>query len=562
MVKAVVGANWGDEGKGKITDMLAKEADIIVRFQGGANAGHTIVNDYGKFALHTLPSGVFYGHTTSVIGNGVALNIPVLMKEIQSIVERGVPKPKILVSDRAQMVMPYHILFDQYEEERLGGKSFGSTKSGIAPFYSDKYAKIGFQVSELFDEELLKEKVVRIAETKNVLLEHLYHKPLINPDELLETLHEYRDTIAPYVCDVSSYLDQAIKEGKTILLEGQLGTLKDPDHGIYPMVTSSSTLAAYGAIGAGIPPYEIKQIVTVCKAYSSAVGAGAFVSEIFGDEADELRRRGGDGGEFGATTGRPRRMGWFDCVASKYGCRLQGTTDVAFTVLDVLGYLDEIPVCVGYEIDGEVTTDFPTTAKLEKAKPVLGMVLVNWDPHAAFQELGFDEKTEEAVGNATVYSDAWNESDRSVLDAEEQLAVFVQNAPEYEKEIRLFWENVARAIYQYDYSRAWIRELKQKGYHVYILSNYGKWTYEHTAEALSFLSDVDGQVFSFEVHQIKPEPEIYRTLLDKFNLVADECVFLDDRRENIEAAETQGIHTVLFTTYQDALEKLKTYGVM
>ena len=371
MVKAVVGANWGDEGKGKITDMLAKEADIIVRFQGGANAGHTIVNDYGKFALHTLPSGVFYGHTTSVIGNGVALNIPVLMKEIQFIVERGVPKPKILVSDRAQMVMPYHILFDQYEEERLGGKSFGSTKSGIAPFYSDKYAKIGFQVSELFDEELLKEKVVRIAETKNVLLEHLYHKPLINPDELLETLHEYRDTIAPYVCDVSSYLDQAIKEGKTILLEGQLGTLKDPDHGIYPMVTSSSTLAAYGAIGAGIPPYEIKQIVTVCKAYSSAVGAGAFVSEIFGDEADELRRRGGDGGEFGATTGRPRRMGWFDCVASKYGCRLQGTTDVAFTVLDVLGYLDEIPVCVGYEIDGEVTTDFPTTAKLEKAKPVL-----------------------------------------------------------------------------------------------------------------------------------------------------------------------------------------------
>lgn len=371
MVKAVVGANWGDEGKGKITDMLAKEADIIVRFQGGANAGHTIVNDYGKFALHTLPSGVFYQHTTSVIGNGVALNIPVLFEEIRSIVDRDVPMPKILVSDRAQIVMPYHILFDQYEEERLGGKSFGSTKSGIAPFYSDKYAKIGFQVSELFDEELLQEKVVRIAEAKNVLLEHLYHKPLIVPEELLTTLHEYRDMVAPYVCDVSLYLDQALKEGKTVLLEGQLGTLKDPDHGIYPMVTSSSTLAAYGAIGAGIPPYEIKQIVTVCKAYSSAVGAGAFVSEIFGEDADELRRRGGDGGEFGATTGRPRRMGWFDCVASKYGCRLQGTTDVAFTVLDVLGYLDEIPVCVGYEIDGEVTTDFPTTAMLEKAKPVL-----------------------------------------------------------------------------------------------------------------------------------------------------------------------------------------------
>lgn len=371
MVKAVVGANWGDEGKGKITDMMAEDADIIIRFQGGANAGHTIVNDYGKFALHTLPSGVFYSHTTSIIGNGVALNIPVLFQEIKSITDRNVPMPKILVSDRAQMVMPYHILFDQYEEERLGGKSFGSTKSGIAPFYSDKYAKIGFQVSELFDDELLEEKVKRICETKNVLLEHLYHKPLLKPEELLDSLHEYKEMVEPYVCDVSAYLDKALKEGKNILLEGQLGTLKDPDHGIYPMVTSSSTLAAYGAIGAGIPPYEIKEIVTVCKAYSSAVGAGAFVSEIFGEEADELRRRGGDGGEFGATTGRPRRMGWFDCVASKYGCRLQGTTDVAFTVLDVLGYLDEIPVCVGYDIDGEVTTDFPVTAKLEKAKPVL-----------------------------------------------------------------------------------------------------------------------------------------------------------------------------------------------
>lgn len=377
MVKAVVGANWGDEGKGKITDMLAKNADYIVRYQGGANAGHTIVNEYGKFALHTLPSGVFYDHTTSVIGNGVALNIPLLFKEIQSLVEKGVSMPKILVSDRAQIVMPYHILFDQYEEERLGKKSFGSTKSGIAPFYSDKYAKIGFQVSELFDEEGLKEKVERVVEQKNVILEHMYHKPLIDAKKLLETLHQYRDMVEPFVADVSTILNNAIKEDKTILLEGQLGTLKDTDHGIYPMVTSSSTLAAYGAIGAGIPPYEIKQIITVCKAYSSAVGAGAFVSEIFGDEADELRKRGGDGGEYGATTGRPRRMGWFDCVASKYGCRMQGTTDVAFTVLDVLGYLDEIPICVGYEIDGEVTTDFPVTHLLEKAKPVF-KVLPGW----------------------------------------------------------------------------------------------------------------------------------------------------------------------------------------
>ncbi len=371
MVKAVVGANWGDEGKGKITDMLARETDIIVRFQGGANAGHTIINNYGKFALHTLPSGVFYDHTTSIIGNGVALDIPVLFREVQSIIEKGVPMPKILVSDRAQMVMSYHKNFDAYEEERLGGKSFGSTKSGIAPFYSDKYAKIGFQVSELFDEELLKEKVECVATQKNVLLEHLYHKPLITPEALFEELMEYKKMVEPFVCDTALFLHNAMKEGKNILLEGQLGSLKDPDHGIYPMVTSSSTLAGFGAVGAGIPPYEIREIITVCKAYSSAVGAGAFVSEIFGEEADELRRRGGDSGEFGATTGRARRMGWFDCVASKYGCRMQGTTGVAFTVLDVLGYLEEIPVCTGYEIDGEVTKEFPPTYLLERAKPVL-----------------------------------------------------------------------------------------------------------------------------------------------------------------------------------------------
>ena len=378
MVKAVVGANWGDEGKGKITDAMAKEADLVVRFQGGANAGHTIVNNYGKFALHTLPSGVFYEHIHNIIGPGVALNIPVFVKEIESVIERGVPKPKIMVSERAQMVMSYHILFDQYEEERLGGKSFGSTKSGIAPFYSDKYAKIGFQVSELFDEKILDEKVVRVCETKNVLLEHLYHKPLLKPEELKKELLGYREMIEPYVSDTSAFLWQAVQKGQNILLEGQLGSLKDPDHGIYPMVTSSSTLAAFGAIGAGIPPYEIKKVITVCKAYSSAVGAGAFVSEIFGEEADELRRRGGDGGEYGVTTGRPRRMGWFDVVASKYGCQVQGTTDVAFTVLDVLGYLEEIPVCVGYEVDGNVTTTFPPTVKLEKAKPVFE-VLPGWN---------------------------------------------------------------------------------------------------------------------------------------------------------------------------------------
>lgn len=373
MIKAIVGANWGDEGKGKITDMLSQEADIIIRFQGGSNAGHTIKNNYGKFALHMLPSGVFYDHTTSILGNGVALNIPYMCKELDSLVKGGVPMPKILVSDRAQILMPYHILFDECEEERLAGKAFGSTKSGIAPFYSDKYAKIGFQVQELFmDEAELRDKVERICLQKNIILKHLYHKPELDPDDIMNTLMEYKEMIAPYVCDVSEYLHEAIESGKNILLEGQLGALKDPDHGIYPMVTSSSTLAAYGAIGAGVPPYEIKEIITVVKAYSSAVGGGAFVSEILDEvEAEELRKRGGDGGEYGVTTGRPRRVGWFDAVATKYGCMTQGTTEVAFTVLDPLGYLDEIPVCVGYEIDGEVTDRFPCTSKLEKAKPVL-----------------------------------------------------------------------------------------------------------------------------------------------------------------------------------------------
>ena len=373
MIKAIVGANWGDEGKGKITDMLSREADIIIRFQGGSNAGHTIKNNYGKFALHMLPSGVFYQHTTNILGNGVALNIPYLCSEIQALVKKGVPEPKILVSDRAQILMPYHILLDEYEEERLAGKAFGSTKSGIAPFYSDKYAKIGFQVQELFAEEaVLREKVERVLQQKNILLKHLYGKPELSSEEIMKTLMEYREMVKPYVCDVSLFLEEALRSGKDILLEGQLGALKDPDHGIYPMVTSSSTLAAYGAIGAGVPPYRIEEIITVVKAYSSAVGGGAFVSEILDEaEAEELRKRGGDGGEYGATTGRPRRVGWFDAVATRYGCMIQGTTQVAFTVLDPLGYLDEIPVCTGYEIDGEITTRFPCTTRLEKAKPVL-----------------------------------------------------------------------------------------------------------------------------------------------------------------------------------------------
>lgn len=372
MIKAIVGANWGDEGKGKITDVEAAQSDIVIRFQGGSNAGHTIINNYGKFALHQLPSGVFYSHITNIIGNGVALSVENLIKELKSLEERGVPKPNIIISDRAQLVMPYHIQLDSFEEARLSSHSFGSTKSGIAPFYSDKFAKIGFQISELYDDEAgLKEKIDHVITLKNVLYEHLYQQPKLTVDEVYEKLMEYRKLLEPYVADTFSFLHQAVKDGKNILLEGQLGALKDPDFGIYPMVTSSSTLAGYGAIGAGLPPYEIKEIITVVKAYSSAVGAGEFVSEIFGDTADELRRRGGDGGEYGATTGRPRRMGWLDLVASRYGCQVQGATSVALTVLDVLGYLDEIPVCVAYELNGKRIDSFPSTVQLKHCKPVI-----------------------------------------------------------------------------------------------------------------------------------------------------------------------------------------------
>ena len=370
MVRAIVGANWGDEGKGKITDMFAEQSDIVIRFQGGANAGHTIINEHGRFALHLMPSGVCYEHTTCVIGNGVALDINKFINELEQVKKAGL-NPKLLVSERCQILMPYHIKLDEYEEERLGKNAFGSTKSGIAPFFSDKFSKIGIQVNELFDDEVLRAKLANICTLKNLALEHIYHKPLLDEEELYNTCMEYKEKIAPYVCDTHKYLADAIKEGKNILLEGQLGTLKDPDFGIYPMVTSSSTLAGYGAVGAGIPPHKIEDIVVVTKAYSSAVGAGEFVSEIFGDEAQELRIHGGDKGEFGATTGRPRRVGWFDCVASKYGIECQGATQVVMTALDCLSYLEEIKVCVGYEIDGEITKDFPVTPLLKKAKPVL-----------------------------------------------------------------------------------------------------------------------------------------------------------------------------------------------
>ena len=399
MVKAIVGANWGDEGKGKITDMLAETSDVVIRFQGGANAGHTIINDYGRFALHILPSGSFYPHITNIIGNGVALDARKLVDELKSLTSQGVPAPNLIVSERAQLLMPYHVLQDTYEEERLGGRAFGSTKSGIAPFYSDKYAKIGFQVSDLFDDkDSIMERIDHVLGLKNVLYTELYHQKPLDREEVYAKLMEYKEALAPYVADTTTLLHNAVKEGKTVLLEGQLGSLKDPDLGIYPMVTSSSPLAGYGAVGAGgIPPYAIQEIVTVVKAYSSAVGAGEFVSEIFGDEAEELRRRGGDGGEYGATTGRPRRMGWLDLVAARYGCMVQGTTAVAFTVLDALGYLDEIPVCVGYELNGKRIDNFPPTSQLKHCKPILE-VLPGWKC-----DIGGIKKYEDLPENARKY---------------------------------------------------------------------------------------------------------------------------------------------------------------
>lgn len=376
MVKAIVGANWGDEGKGKITDLLAETSDVVIRFQGGANAGHTIINDYGRFALHILPSGIFYPHVTNIIGNGVALDAAKLIKELGDITAQGIPQPNLIISERCQLLLPYHILQDTYEEERLAGQAFGSTKSGIAPFYSDKYAKIGVQVCDLFDEPRLRQKLTHALEIKNVLFEHLYHKPALKVEELLSELLAARELIRPYVGDAVGFVHNALKENKTILLEGQLGAMKDPDLGIVPMTTSSHTLAGFGCVGAAVPPTAIEEVICVTKAYSSCVGSQTepFVSEVTGEAGDELRRRGGDKGEFGATTGRPRRVGWFDCVATKYGCMVQGATNVALTCLDVLGYLDEIPVCVGYEIDGQITDVFPTTPKLVKAKPVFEML--------------------------------------------------------------------------------------------------------------------------------------------------------------------------------------------
>ena len=419
MVRAIVGANWGDEGKGKITDMCAEKADIVVRFQGGANAGHTIINEHGRFALHLLPSGVFHKNITNVIANGVALDINALKSEMEAVKSAGV-EFNLKISDRVQVLMEHHVLLDTYEEERLADKKFGSTKSGIAPFFSDKYSKVGIQVWELYNEEMLKEKLKGMYEKINISLKYLYNKPEIDYMQVYEKLRKDAEFIRPMVTDTAKLLRNAVKEGKNILLEGQLGSLKDIDHGIYPYVTSSPTLAGYAAVGAGIPPYEIKNIIAVTKAYSSAVGEGPFVCEYFGDEAEELRKRGGDKGEYGAKTGRPRRVGSFDTVATRYGVEVQGATEVCMTCLDVLSYLDTIKVCTGYEYEGKVYKDFLTTDKLYKSKPI-------------FTEL---EGWKEDITKVTKYEDLPQKAKEYVEFIEKEIGVkisMVSNGPEREK---------------------------------------------------------------------------------------------------------------------------------
>jgi adenylosuccinate synthase len=369
-VTAIVGANWGDEGKGRMVDALAAEQDIVVRYQGGGNAGHTVITPQGKFVLHLLPSGVLRPDKINVIGPGVALDVEQLERELAGLAERGVPAPRLFVSDRAQLVLEHHRLLDVYEEERLGRRGFGSTRKGIAPFYADKCSKIGIGVDELYGGAAnLRMRVEQTLAAKNVLFTQLYGKPAIAPTEVMETLARLREVLRPYVTDTSELFAQALAEGRNILLEGQLGALRDPDHGIYPWVTSSSTLAGYASVGAGLPAASIDRVIAVSKAYSSAVGAGPFLTELAGDPAEELRRRGGDAGEYGATTGRPRRVGWFDAVATRYGCQRQGATELALTCLDVLGYLDQIAICTGYTLDGQLLPGFPTTRKLAGAEP-------------------------------------------------------------------------------------------------------------------------------------------------------------------------------------------------
>lgn len=370
MLTAIVGINWGDEGKGRMVDLLSSQYDIIVRYQGGNNAGHTVVNEKGKFILNLLPSGILRDSTVNVMGNGMVVDIEHLAGEIQRLREKGIKisPDNLKISDKAIICLPYHRQQDVLEEERLADKKFGSTRRGIAPVYADKYAKKGIRMGDLLNYSTLEQKVRGIIEWKNLTIEKGYGAEPITTEKTLEWLKEYGNVVKPYITDVSKYLDDAVKQNKKIMFEAQLGALRDIDFGIYPYTSSSQTIAAYAPCGAGIPGTKLDNVIGIMKAYSSCVGEGPFTAEWFGKEAEELREAGG---EYGAATGRPRRVGPFDIPASKYGIRVQGANAIALTKLDVLSYMDKIPVCVAYEIDGKKTTDFPTGDMLDRAKPVI-----------------------------------------------------------------------------------------------------------------------------------------------------------------------------------------------
>ena len=365
---AIVGINWGDEGKGRMVDLLTEEYDIVVRYQGGGNAGHTIVNEYGKFALHLLPSGIFRKGVVSVIGNGVALDPENLWKEIEEVRSRGIEitPENLKISDRASVLLPWHRDLDSLEEARLADKKYGSTKQGIAPFYSDKYQKKTIMVGELFYPEYVREHLAGITEWKNLILDKVYGAKQYTEKELLDWVDEYADKLKPFVCSTKEFLEDAVKEGKNILFEAQLGALRDLDYGIYPYTTSSNAIAAFAPVGSGLSSAKLDQVIGVVKAYSTCVGEGPFVCEWFGEEADKLREAGH---EFGAKTGRARRVGPLDIVATRYGVDVQGATDLALTKMDIMSYMEKIPVCTKYIIDGEETDLFPFPALLGKAQP-------------------------------------------------------------------------------------------------------------------------------------------------------------------------------------------------
>ena len=369
MLTAIVGINWGDEGKGRMVDLLSSDYDIICRYQGGNNAGHTVINERGKFILNLLPSGILRETTVNVMGNGMVIDIEHLSNEIATLTEKGIKitPDNLKISDKAIICMPYHKMLDIMEEERLADKKFGSTRRGIAPVYADKYMKKGIRMDDLYNMDVLEQKVKDIVEWKNLTITGYGHEP-IKADEMMAWLKKYGEVVLPYVTDVSKYLWNASKSGKRIMFEAQLGALRDIEFGIYPYTSSSTTLAGYATIGAGIPGVKLDNTIGIMKAYSTCVGEGPFTVEMFGDEAEALRKAGG---EYGAATGRPRRVGPFDAPASREGVILQGADFIALTKMDVLSYLDKIPVCVAYDIDGEITTDFPTGYRLDRAKPVI-----------------------------------------------------------------------------------------------------------------------------------------------------------------------------------------------